>query len=74
VTLAIKRCVGWQRIRLGDDDGNPRTAGDSTWTPLVVTPPYPDYTSGANSITGAATRALAQFWFANYPVLWNKVL
>lgn len=49
-------------IRLGDDDGNPRTAGDSTWTPLVVTPPYPDYTSGANSITCAATRALALFF------------
>jgi hypothetical protein len=52
-------------IRLGDDDGNPRTAGDSTWTPLIVTPPYPDYTSGANNVTGAATRALALFFGAD---------
>jgi hypothetical protein len=49
-------------IRLGDDDGNPRTDGDPTWTPLIVTPPYPDYTSGANTVTGAATRALALFF------------
>ena len=49
-------------IRLGDDDGNPRTAGDPTWSPLIVTPAYPDYTSGANNFTGAATRALALFF------------
>ena len=49
-------------IRLGDADGNPRTAGDLTWTPLVVTPPYPDYTSGANNVTGAVTRSLALFF------------
>ena len=30
-------------IRLGDSDGNPRTVGDSTWTPLVGTPPYPEH-------------------------------
>jgi hypothetical protein len=34
----------------------------STWAPLIVTPPYPDYTSGANNFTGAATRALALFF------------
>ena len=45
-------------IQLGDTDGNPRTAGDSTWLPLIATPPYPDYTSGANNISGAATRHL----------------
>ena len=49
-------------IQLGDTDGNPRTAGDPTWAPLIVTPPYPDYTSGANNVTGAATRALALFF------------
>ena len=49
-------------IQLGDDDGNPRTAGDPTWAPLIFTPPYPDYTSGANNVTGAATRALALFF------------
>src|SRR5262247_3187153 len=49
-------------IRLGDDDTNPRTVGDPDWQPLINTPNYPDYTSGANNVTGAATRALALFF------------
>jgi hypothetical protein len=49
-------------IRLGDDDTNPRTVGDPEWQPLINTPNYPDYTSGANNVTGAATRALALFF------------
>jgi hypothetical protein len=46
-------------IQEGDNDGNPQTAGDPTWLPLLPTPPYPDYTSGANNITAAITRTLA---------------
>jgi len=49
-------------IRLGDDDTNPATIGDPDWQPLINTPNYPDYTSGANNVTGAATRALALFF------------
>jgi hypothetical protein len=49
-------------IRLGNDDTNPWTIGDPDWQPLINTPNYPDYTSGANNITGAATRALALFF------------
>jgi hypothetical protein len=49
-------------IREGDNDGNPRTAGDVTWTPLLATPPYPDYVSGANGLTGAFTRMLQLFF------------
>jgi hypothetical protein len=45
-------------IQNGDTDGNPRTAGDPTWTPYLVTPPYPEYTSGANNLTGSMTRVL----------------
>lgn len=52
-------------IRLGEDDGNPKTDADGTWTPLVVTPPYPDYTSGANNLAGSATRALSLFFGTN---------
>jgi hypothetical protein len=48
-------------IHEGDNDGNPETAGDSDWQPLINTPNYPDYTSGANNVTGAATRSLALF-------------
>ena len=46
----------------GDYDGNPRTVGDPTWLPLFNDPPYPDYTSGANSITSAFMRTLALFF------------
>ena len=46
-------------INLGESDGNSRTAGDPTWLPYVATPPYPDYTSGANNLTGSITRTLA---------------
>ena len=46
-------------IREGDADGNPKTQGNLTWTPLITTPAYPDPTSGANNITAAATRTLA---------------
>src|SRR5262245_41890732 len=49
-------------IRLGDNDTNPRTVGDPNWQPLINTPNYPDYTSGANNVTGAATRALALYF------------
>jgi hypothetical protein len=45
-------------IQQGDNDFNPLTQGDPAWLPLIVTPPYPDYTSGANSLSGAATRML----------------
>ncbi len=49
-------------IREGDNDGNRHTAGDSTWEPLINTPNYPDYTSGANNVTGAVTRSLELFF------------
>ena len=49
-------------IQEGDNDGNPKTEGDTAWQPLINTPPYPDYTSGANNVTGAVTRALKLFF------------
>jgi hypothetical protein len=49
-------------IREGDDDLNPETQGDATWQPLVNTPNYPDYTSGANSVSGAMTATLRFFF------------
>jgi hypothetical protein len=45
-------------IQEGDNDGNPKTVGDPNWLPLIPTPPYPDYTSGANNFNGAMTRTL----------------
>jgi len=49
-------------IREGDADGNPATVGDPAWQPLINNPNYPDYTSGANSVTGAMTRTLELFF------------
>jgi hypothetical protein len=49
-------------INLGDSDGNPSTVGDPAWQPLINNPNYPDYTSGANNVTGAMTRTLALFF------------
>ncbi len=46
-------------IQQADTDGNPDTQPDPGWLPLLATPPYPEYTSGLNSIVGAATRALS---------------
>jgi hypothetical protein len=45
-------------IQEGDNDGNPKTEGDTGWRPFINTPPYPDYTSGANNVTGAITKIL----------------
>jgi hypothetical protein len=52
-------------VREGNNDGNPRTAGDPDWKPLINTPNYPDYTSGANALTGAVTKMLALFFRTN---------
>jgi hypothetical protein len=42
--------------------GNPLTEPDPAWTPLITTPNYPDYTSGANNLSGAATAMLKNFF------------
>jgi hypothetical protein len=52
-------------IREGDNDGNPNTAGDLAWQSLINSPNYPDYTSGANNVTGAVTRTLQRFFGTN---------
>jgi hypothetical protein len=49
-------------IQEGNNDGNSRTVGDPTWLPLITTPPYPDYTSGANSVTSALVNSLTLFF------------
>ena len=49
-------------IREAANDGNPGTIADPNWQPLLNTPNYPDYTSGANNVTAAMTRTLALFF------------
>jgi hypothetical protein len=47
-------------IQLAEEDGNPATTADPAWDSLLPNPPYPDYTSGLNSVMGAAGRALTR--------------
>ena len=60
-------------IREGDNDGNPATEGDASWTPLfdptvavsgakLVTPGFPDHPSGHGCVSGAVVNALQDFF------------
>jgi membrane-associated phospholipid phosphatase len=49
-------------IREADGDGNPRTAGDSTWTPLSATPADPSYPGAHSAVSAAAATVLASFF------------
>ena len=49
-------------IRNGTDDGNAATVADPLWTPLLVTPPFPDYVSGHSTFSAAAAGVLALFY------------
>jgi hypothetical protein len=49
-------------IRLADTDGNPLTDAQADWTPLVTTPPYPEYDSGHQSISGVSQAVLTAFF------------
>jgi hypothetical protein len=42
-------------------DGNPATTADPSWTPLISTPPFPEWVSGHAGFSGAASRVLARF-------------
>jgi hypothetical protein len=45
-------------IPLAATDGNPDTAPDSDWLPLVTTPSHPEYPAGHPSLNGAAATVL----------------
>ncbi len=49
-------------IREADDDGNPDTSADPTWTPLVPTPPVPEHNSGHSVEGGAAAQVLKRLF------------
>lgn len=49
-------------IREADTDGNPLTVADPTWSSLLVTPPFPTYSSGHSTFSGAASEILADFF------------
>lgn len=49
-------------IRAADTDGNPDTAPDATWTPLLGTPAFPSYMSGHSTFSAAGAAVLADFF------------
>jgi hypothetical protein len=49
-------------IRNADADGNRRTSGDPDWTPLVPTPPIPEYDSAHSVEGGVAATVLKRFF------------
>jgi len=48
-------------IPQGDADGNPATAGDPAWTPLLATPNHPEYPAAHGCLTGAEARVFTAF-------------
>ena len=58
---AIAGQVTWRpvtAIPLADTDGNPDTAPDPDWLPLINTPAHPEYAAGHPSLNGAAATVL----------------
>lgn len=49
-------------ITLADTDGNPETAADTGWTPVVPTPNHPEYPAAHSCTTGATLEALRGFY------------
>jgi hypothetical protein len=48
-------------IPLADTDGNGATAPDLAWTPMVPTPPHPEYPAAHGCVSGAVAETLRQF-------------
>jgi hypothetical protein len=51
----------WAAIQRADEDGNPDTEPDPSWTALL-TAPYPDHPSGHLSLDGAVLEVLQMFF------------
>src|SRR5262249_43887739 len=52
-------------IRAADTDGNPATESDAGWTPLLVTPNFPSYTSAHSTVSAAAAGVLTGLFRAD---------
>ncbi|MEG4508323.1 phosphatase PAP2 family protein [Microcoleus sp. F6_B4] len=53
-------------IRQADTDNNPSTTADAQWTPLITTPPFPEYTSGHSTFSGAADAVISSVFGSDY--------
>jgi hypothetical protein len=49
-------------ITLAETDGNPDTAADPDWLPLINTPAHPEYPAGHPSLNGAAATVLLRYF------------
>lgn len=49
----------YSAIREADTDGNPQTVADPDWEALIFIPPFPTYSSGHSTFSGAASAVLA---------------
>ena len=49
-------------IREAASDGNPATAPDPTWEPLIPTPPYTEHSSGHAGLSGSFVATLQDFF------------
>lgn len=58
-----------QAIAGADIDGNPATAADPAWTPLLPNPPYPEYPSGHACVTSAFVGAVRPVFGDDLPLL-----
>jgi hypothetical protein len=52
-------------IQLASLDGNPDTAPESDWRPLINTPSHPEYPAGHPSLNGAAATILLSYFSDN---------
>ncbi|AFZ06919.1 phosphoesterase PA-phosphatase related protein [Oscillatoria nigro-viridis PCC 7112] len=53
-------------IRQADTDNNPNTTADPQWTPLLTTPPFPEYTSGHSTFSGAADAVMSSVFGSDF--------
>jgi len=51
-----------QAIQQADLDGNALTTKDASWTPLLISPPFPEYVSGHATFSGAAAEILTSLF------------
>jgi membrane-associated phospholipid phosphatase len=49
-------------IPLADTDENPATTAEPGWSPLLITPAFPEYPSGHSSVSGAAATILSSYF------------
>lgn len=49
-------------IQRAAEDGNPDTVPDAAWDHFLVSPPFPDHTSGHSTFSAAAAEVIAQFY------------